>query len=60
MLMIAVTSLSAFAAPIGSSFGTPPLRMAPSPAPAPQPPATTQPVPSPGATPRGSILNMSV
>ncbi|MDD2877924.1 MAG: hypothetical protein PHT60_12005 [Acidiphilium sp.] len=63
MLMIAITSLSAFAAPIGpSSLGIPPLRYAPA---GPQPgqpsaPQATQPPSGPGPMPRGSLLNMSV
>lgn len=62
LLMVAIASLSAFAAPIGPyGLGTPPLRMAPGQPAAPaeqpaRPPATVP--PAPGSAPRGSLLNL--
>lgn len=63
MLMIALASLSAFAAPIGStSLGTPPLRYAPVAPQQSQPsaPQPANPAAGTGPMPRGSLLNMSV
>jgi hypothetical protein len=66
ILMIAATSLSAFAAPIGptSLSGTPPMRIAPNANPPGGPgasPLSLSPTTNalPGAAQRGSLLNMT-
>lgn len=64
LIMVASVVFTAVAAPIGATaLGTPPLRMTPAgPRPAPQPQTTPPATPSPtqSATPRGSLLNLSV